>query len=76
MSSMPARGTLAGLTVAVFGLGEAGSEIAAGLAAAGALVRGYDPAEVGDVVGVVAHFLEDLPGVLSQGRDVASPIRR
>lgn len=30
--------------VAVLGLGEAGSRIAAGLAAAGAVVRGYDPA--------------------------------
>ena len=31
------------LVVAVLGLGEAGSEIAAGLCAAGAVVRGYDP---------------------------------
>jgi len=31
------------LTVAVLGLGEAGSAIAAGLCAAGAAVRGYDP---------------------------------
>src|ERR1022692_1398217 len=34
----------AGLTVAVLGLGEAGSEIAQGLAGAGARVRGFDPA--------------------------------
>jgi 3-hydroxyisobutyrate dehydrogenase-like beta-hydroxyacid dehydrogenase len=34
----------AGLTVAVLGLGEAGSEIAQGLAMAGATVRGFDPA--------------------------------
>ncbi len=33
----------AGLQVAVLGLGEAGSEIAADLVAAGARVRGYDP---------------------------------
>ena len=38
MSSQPA-----GLTVAVLGLGEAGTEIALGLAAAGMRVRGYDP---------------------------------
>ena len=31
------------LVVAVLGLGEAGSEIAAGLCAAGAVVRGFDP---------------------------------
>jgi len=30
-------------TVAVLGFGEAGAEIAAGLSAAGAQVRGYDP---------------------------------
>jgi 3-hydroxyisobutyrate dehydrogenase-like beta-hydroxyacid dehydrogenase len=33
------------LTVGVLGLGEAGSQIAAGLAAAGARVRGFDPAQ-------------------------------
>ncbi len=44
--------SLAGLTVAVFGLGEAGGEISADLAAAGASVNGYDPAEVADPVGV------------------------
>ena len=43
---------LAGLTVAVFGLGEAGGEIAADLAAAGAAVTGYDPDEVPDPPGV------------------------
>jgi 3-hydroxyisobutyrate dehydrogenase-like beta-hydroxyacid dehydrogenase len=31
------------LVVAVLGLGEAGSAIAAGLCAAGAVVRGFDP---------------------------------
>ncbi len=35
--------TAAPLTVAVLGLGEAGSEIAAGLVSAGAVVRGFDP---------------------------------
>lgn len=39
--------TLAGLTVGFFGLGEAGSLISADLAAAGAIVAGYDPAPVG-----------------------------
>jgi 3-hydroxyisobutyrate dehydrogenase-like beta-hydroxyacid dehydrogenase len=38
-------------TVAVLGLGEAGSRIAAGLVAAGAVVRGYDP-RVGAPAGV------------------------
>jgi 3-hydroxyisobutyrate dehydrogenase-like beta-hydroxyacid dehydrogenase len=43
---------LEGVTIAVFGLGEAGSEISTDLAAAGATVRGYDPADVDDVPGV------------------------
>jgi 3-hydroxyisobutyrate dehydrogenase-like beta-hydroxyacid dehydrogenase len=43
----------ADLTVAVLGLGEAGSAIAGDLAAAGAAVRGYDPAR-NDVEGVEA----------------------
>lgn len=43
---------VAGLTVAVFGLGEAGGEIATDLAAAGASVTGYDPADVPDPQGV------------------------
>lgn len=38
--------------IAVFGLGEAGSRIATDLAAAGATVRGYDPAAVPTPVGV------------------------
>ncbi len=37
----------AGTTVAVLGLGEAGSLLAADLLAAGAAVRAYDPAVVG-----------------------------
>lgn len=40
------------LTVTVFGLGEAGSMFAADLAAAGATVRAYDPADVATPVGV------------------------
>lgn len=47
-----ADGPLSGLTVAVFGLGEAGGEISADLAAVGAVVRGFDPARVADPVGV------------------------
>jgi 3-hydroxyisobutyrate dehydrogenase-like beta-hydroxyacid dehydrogenase len=38
--------------IAVFGLGEAGSRIATDLAAAGAIVRGYDPAVVPTPAGV------------------------
>lgn len=45
-------GPLAALQVAVFGLGEAGSELAGGLAAAGAQVTGYDPAPVVEPAGV------------------------
>jgi 3-hydroxyisobutyrate dehydrogenase-like beta-hydroxyacid dehydrogenase len=41
--------------VGVFGLGEAGSLIAADLVAAGVEVHGYDPAEVGTPSGVVRH---------------------
>ncbi len=41
--------------VAVFGLGEAGSLIAADLAARGVEVTGYDPAPVADPPGVVRH---------------------
>ncbi len=42
-------------TVTVFGLGEAGSLIAADLAAAGAAVHGYDPAAVPTPPGVERH---------------------
>lgn len=42
-------------TVTVFGLGEAGSLIAADLAAAGATVYGYDPADVPTPRGVGRH---------------------
>ena len=43
------------LTVAVFGLGEAGSLIAADMAGAGAAVRGYDPAAIATPSGVERH---------------------
>jgi 3-hydroxyisobutyrate dehydrogenase-like beta-hydroxyacid dehydrogenase len=52
-TQMPALPPLTEATVAVFGLGEAGSAIAADLAAAGATVRGYDPAPVPEVAGVL-----------------------
>ncbi len=41
--------------IVVFGLGEAGSEIAADLAAAGAEVHGFDPAPVATPRGVTRH---------------------
>lgn len=43
---------LGGLKVGVFGLGEAGREIAGGLLAAGARVTGFDPAPVVEPAGV------------------------
>jgi 3-hydroxyisobutyrate dehydrogenase-like beta-hydroxyacid dehydrogenase len=43
---------VAPLTIAVLGLGEAGSAIAADLVAAGAVVRGFDPAGPGAPTGV------------------------
>ena len=42
-------------TITVFGLGEAGSLIAADLAAAGATVHGFDPADVPTPAGVERH---------------------
>ncbi len=52
-------------TIAVFGLGEAGSLIAGDLAAAGAVVRAYDPAEVDTPAGVrrCAQPVEAVAGV-------------
>lgn len=52
-------------TVAVFGLGEAGSAISADLAAAGVEVRGYDPAPVPTPAGVtrVDDPGDAVPGV-------------
>jgi 3-hydroxyisobutyrate dehydrogenase-like beta-hydroxyacid dehydrogenase len=47
----------ASVSVAVLGLGEAGSEIARDLVAAGADVRGYDP-RVADVHGVAPRISE------------------
>lgn len=41
--------------IGIFGLGEAGSEIAAGLVAAGTTVGAYDPAPVGTPPGVQRH---------------------
>lgn len=55
------------LKVAVFGLGEAGGEIAADLAAAGVEVRGYDPASVTTPVGVAR--IADPAGAVA-GADV------
>jgi 3-hydroxyisobutyrate dehydrogenase-like beta-hydroxyacid dehydrogenase len=43
------------MRVTMFGLGEAGSHIAADLAGAGADVHGYDPADVKTPAGVVRH---------------------
>ena len=43
---------MAPLTVALLGLGEAGSALAGDLVAAGASVRGFDPAGGEDVAGV------------------------
>ncbi|WP_249027282.1 NAD(P)-binding domain-containing protein [Amycolatopsis lexingtonensis] len=40
-------------TIAVLGLGEAGSELARDLATAGAVVRAYDPAVAAAAAGVV-----------------------
>lgn len=52
------------MRITVFGLGEAGSLIAADLAAAGAEVHGYDPAQVTTPAGVNRH--ED-PGTAVKG---------
>jgi 3-hydroxyisobutyrate dehydrogenase-like beta-hydroxyacid dehydrogenase len=53
--------------VCVFGLGEAGSLIAADLAAAGVAVHGYDPAPVPTPAGVTRH---DVPAAAVEGADV------
>jgi 3-hydroxyisobutyrate dehydrogenase-like beta-hydroxyacid dehydrogenase len=49
-------------TIAVIGLGEAGSRYAAGLAAAGARVRGFDPHHAPDLAGV-AHAVDAATAV-------------
>ena len=43
------------MVITVFGLGEAGSLLAADLASAGAAVQGYDPADVPTPTGVTRH---------------------
>lgn len=45
--------TAGGLTIAVLGLGEAGSAIAADLSAAGAIVRGFDPRVPAASLGII-----------------------
>lgn len=54
-------------TVAVLGLGEAGARIAADLAVAGAVVRGFDPLGGTTPEGVI---LADEPGVVVSGSEV------
>lgn len=70
-----------GLSVGVLGLGEAGSRIAADLAAAGATVVAYDPADVGVVGGVLragdpADAVRDVDLVLAvtAGADAMSAL--
>ena len=65
MTSSPARDPDSSLSIAVLGLGEAGSLIARDLVAAGATVRGYDPKAVdGEVI---------VPdGVASAGSEAAA----
>jgi 3-hydroxyisobutyrate dehydrogenase-like beta-hydroxyacid dehydrogenase len=58
------------MRIALFGMGEAGSRIGADLAAAGAEVHGYDPADVPTPVGVRRHAdpraaVADVDAVLS-----------
>jgi 3-hydroxyisobutyrate dehydrogenase-like beta-hydroxyacid dehydrogenase len=53
--STPASRHQPALAVAVLGLGEAGSRLAADLAAAGVLVQGYDPLAGSTPAGVVRH---------------------
>lgn len=57
--------------ITVFGLGEAGSLISADLAAAGAVVRGYDPADVSTPKGV--ERLHD-PKIAVRGADLVMAI--
>lgn len=52
MTTPAGRDTLAGMRVAVLGLGEAGGRYAADLAAAGCAVHGYDPASTPTPAGV------------------------
>ena len=68
------------LVVAVLGLGEAGSEIAAGLRHAGAVVRGFDPAATLDRLeqGSVRHALrriDEMAAASEQLRGLGVPPR-
>ncbi len=58
-------------TITVFGLGEAGSLIAADLAAAGASVHGFDPADVDTPPGVERH---DDPKTAVRGADLVMAV--
>jgi 3-hydroxyisobutyrate dehydrogenase-like beta-hydroxyacid dehydrogenase len=55
------------MRITVFGLGEAGSLLAADLARAGADVHGYDPAPVGTPAGVTRH---GHPGEAAAGSEI------
>jgi 3-hydroxyisobutyrate dehydrogenase-like beta-hydroxyacid dehydrogenase len=57
--------------ITVFGLGEAGSVIAADLAKAGSEVHGYDPAPVPTPEGVIRH---DTPGPAVDGSEIVLAI--
>jgi 3-hydroxyisobutyrate dehydrogenase-like beta-hydroxyacid dehydrogenase len=57
--------------ITVFGLGEAGSVIAADLAKAGSEVHGYDPAPVPTPEGVICH---DTPGPAVDGSEIVLAI--
>ncbi|HEX6301061.1 MAG TPA: DUF1932 domain-containing protein [Acidimicrobiia bacterium] len=59
------------LRVTVFGLGEAGSVIAADLAKTGAAVHGYDPAPVPPPDGVILH---SAPGPAVEGSQIVLAI--
>jgi 3-hydroxyisobutyrate dehydrogenase-like beta-hydroxyacid dehydrogenase len=58
---------MAPLTVALLGLGEAGSVLAGDLVAAGASVRGFDPVNAGDIAGLDRA---DDPRAAVDGSDV------
>lgn len=59
------------LRVTVFGLGEAGSVIAADLAKAGSVVHAFDPAPVPTPEGVIRH---DAPGPAVDGSEIVLAI--
>jgi len=64
---MPAVPGTYPLRVAVLGLGEAGAAFASGMAEHGSEVRGFDPADVGDLPGVARC---DTPAGAVSGADV------